>query len=279
MILFLLQDEDVSRISDATRIDRKLVNEYLWVQRRNRAVGEKVTKFCEASWRFLMYFSFVLLAIHLLLLPAIAPWIINGEELWKNWPHHTVTPEMDLYYNLQLGCYLHQLLWTEISRSDALQMLLHHAVTILLLLLSYLTNFTRIGSYILLVHDSADIFLELGKVFNYIQRVKGQTWAGHVTDGFFFFFVVTFFVSRLVIYPRYLVYGFVVGASQAFGVWPGYYLFSALLLTLQGLHIFWFYLISRMIYRLFLTGVVEKDERSEDDDQIVEQQVAPDKLD
>ena len=49
------------------------------------------------------------------------------------------------YYHIELGCYLHQLLWTEVSRSDALEMILHHLITICLLIFSYLTNFTRIG--------------------------------------------------------------------------------------------------------------------------------------
>ena len=35
---------------------------------------------------------------------------------------------------------------------------------------------------------------------------------------------------------------------------------------LQVLHVFWFYLIARMIYKLATTGI-EKDERSDDEDE------------
>ena len=62
--------------------------------------------------------------------------------------------------------------WTEVTRSDALEMIVHHLVTIALILLSYLTRFSRIGASILLVHDFADIFLEMGKCFNYICKSR-----------------------------------------------------------------------------------------------------------
>ena len=50
------------------------------------------------------------------------------------------------------------------------------------------------------------------------------------------------------------------------GTWTGYWVFSSLLGTLQVLHIFWFSLILRMIYKLVTTGI-DKDERSDDDDE------------
>lgn len=39
---------------------------------------------------------------------------------------------------------------------------------------------------------------------------------------------------------------------------------------LQCLHIFWFYLISRMIYKLMIVGSVEKDVRSDDEEESME---------
>ena len=46
---------------------------------------------------------------------------------------------------------------------------------------------------------------------------------------------------------------------------PAYYLFNALLLVLQLLHIFWFYLIVKMAARL-LSGNQVEDSRSDYDD-------------
>ena len=41
-------------------------------------------------------------------------------------------------------------------------MVVHHIVTVLLLIFSYYSGFFRIGSIIVLLHDLADIFLEVG---------------------------------------------------------------------------------------------------------------------
>lgn len=40
-------------------------------------------------------------------------------------------------------------------------MLIHHIVTILLLGFSYVSSFFRVGAVIVLVHDIADVFLEV----------------------------------------------------------------------------------------------------------------------
>jgi ceramide synthetase len=43
-------------------------------------------------------------------------------------------------------------------------MILHHLTTTLLLVFSFVSNHTRVGSSILLLHDSSDVFLESAKV-------------------------------------------------------------------------------------------------------------------
>ena len=163
-------------------------------------------------------------------------------------------------------------MWTEVSRSDALEMIIHHIVTICLLITSFLTNFTRIGGIILFIHDLADIFLETAKVLNYTSHGKGHGWMKDtIVDGTFAIFAITFFITRLVIYPRYVLYSVIVEGLGLFGTdWLGCYVFVGLLIALQVLHIFWFYLIAKMIYRL-IRGEMKKDERS-DDDEILEEQ-------
>ena len=54
------------------------------------------------------------------------------------------------------------------------------------------------------------------------------------------------------------------------GYWLGYYAFAGLLILLQILHVFWFYLIVRMIYKLITTGI-DKDVRSDDEDCLEEE--------
>jgi len=187
--------------------------------------------------------------------------------LYENWPHQAILPAVEFYYQVELGAYLHQLMWTEVSRSDSLEMIVHHLTTILLIVFSYLTNFSRFGSVILLLHDLADVFLESAKVFNYTSKAPGHHFAKHLCDVLFATFAITFFITRLVLYPRYILYTVFFEAPGIFGInWPGYWVFAGLLSTLQCLHVFWFYLIFRMVYRLVTTGI-EKDERSDDEDE------------
>ena len=240
---------------------------YFRNSRREAFVDKKVGKFVEAAWRFLFYLVFCIVGMRALIFPDIASWVADTSNYWRGWPYeHRIESQVYFYYVVELGAYIHQLLWTEVSRSDAAEMIIHHFVTILLLVCSYLLNFSRIGSAIVLIHDVADIFLESAKCFNYTGKVKGREWASTVTDIVFGCFAITFFLSRLVYYPRFVVYDVLfILPSYYNNDWAGYYWFGGLLCTLQALHIFWFYLIARMIYRLVTTGI-DKDERSDDED-------------
>lgn len=228
----------------------------------------KIVKFVEAFWRFLFYSYFCFIGYRALFFPQTASWVLDTKKHWQDWPMQEVTPLLMYYYKIELGAYIHQIMWTEVSRSDSVEMVIHHLATILLIVGSYMTSFTRIGASILLLHDYSDILLESAKIFNYISKAKGGKWACTVCDTLFALFAISFAITRLIFYPRYLVYSLLYEAPAILGTWPGYPLFAVLLLVLQGLHIFWFYLILRMIPSLLSTGI-QKDERSDDETEIV----------
>lgn len=85
----------------------------------------------------------------------------NPEKLWIGYPHVVLAGPIKLYYVVQTAFYLHQILIlnAEVHRKDHVQMMLHHIITIALLLTSYFYNFTRVGCLILLLMDFCDIFL------------------------------------------------------------------------------------------------------------------------
>ena len=127
----------------------------------------------------------------------------------------------------------------------------------------------------MILHDSADIFLETAKCFNYAataekkealrqKRPESQV-AKTICDILFGIFAVVFFVTRIIIYPFKILHSVFFDLTEIIGFWNGLRLFQGLLVTLQCLHCFWFYTIATMIYRLLTTGI-EKDERSDDDD-------------
>jgi sphingoid base N-palmitoyltransferase len=73
-------------------------------------------------------------------------------------------------------------------------MFLHHIITIILVCYSYLTNFTRIGSLILVLHDGADFWLELAKAAKYANLQR-------LCDSAFIIFALVWFITRLVVFP------------------------------------------------------------------------------
>ena len=263
----LVADASAANPSVKEKIGEAGLRSYVHVYRQNHKAEKKVVKFVEALWRGIFYTIFVGLGTYCLFYPEPVDWVVNPSMMWIKWPQ-PVSEKCYFYYQLALGCYLHQLMWTEVTRSDAMEMILHHLTTILLLLMSLFTQFTRVGTSILLVHDIADVFLESAKCFNYTAQNNrpSKRWAQPTCDILFGFFAVSFFVTRLIIFPRYLTYSlYSESPNHLGGIWPGYYGFVALLGTLQVLHVFWMYLVFKMIYKMFTTGI-EKDERSDDEE-------------
>ena len=266
-MLSLSQDEVSTSLAKQTGLSESEVKRYIWNRNRDEVNRRKVVKFGEAMWRSMFYCSFCVLGFITLCRPTYVPWLLDTSENFNNWPHHPISTLMNFYYQIELGCYIHQLHWTEVNRSDALEMILHHVITIALILGSYLINFTRVGTSILLCHDFADIFLEIGKCFNYTSKTpEFKSIASPVTDFLFVCFSLSFLITRLVIYPRFLLYSVVIESPHILGMWSGYWYFAILLCSLQVLHVFWFYLILKMAYRIMIVGEVEKDVRSEDDE-------------
>lgn len=79
---------------------------------------------------------------------------------------------MYFYYVISLGFYISLLVsqFFDVKRKDFWQMFAHHLVTISLMIFSIICNFTRIGCLILVIHDSADYWLEFAKVSLYAKK-------------------------------------------------------------------------------------------------------------
>lgn len=69
--------------------------------------------------------------------------------------------EMGFYYSLLITSLF------DVRRTDFRQLLFHHFVTILLLSASWMINFIRVGTLVLILHDVSDISLELAKLVRY----------------------------------------------------------------------------------------------------------------
>ncbi|XP_043079880.1 ceramide synthase 4a [Puntigrus tetrazona] len=236
-----------------------------WLRhRRNQDRPGNTRKFCEASWRF----AFYLVAFSAGLVSLInTPWFWDPRECWHGYPRQAVGEAQYWYYMVELSFYLSLLLCVsvDIKRKDFKEQVVHHVATIFLIAFSYCANYVRVGTLVMLVHDSSDFLLESAKMFNYAGWRK-------TCDALFVVFAAVFLVTRLVVFPCRIVYTAVVDSLDIFPPYPGYYFFNGLLLVLQALHIFWAWLILRMVHKFVFLGKVERDERSDEESEADEEE-------
>ncbi|ETE69644.1 Ceramide synthase 6, partial [Ophiophagus hannah] len=126
-------------------------------------------------------------------------------------------------------------------------MFTHHIVAVLLLIISYVVNFTRVGTLTCCLHDVVDVVLEAAKMANYCKFQK-------LCDFLFLSFAIIFIITRLGIYPLWILNTVFFELPEIVGGFPGLSIFIILLLILQILHCFWSYLIIKAAYKAVLKG-------------------------
>ncbi|KAM9848326.1 ceramide synthase 2-like [Aulostomus maculatus] len=228
--------------------------------RRNQDRPSNTKKFCEASWRFVFYLAAFAAGLASLF---DTPWLWDHRECWRGYPKQPVADAHYWYYILELSFYLSLLLCVsvDVKRKDFKEQVIHHIATIFLIGFSYCANYVRVGTLVMLVHDSSDFLLESAKMFHY------AVWT-RTCDSLFVVFSLVFLVTRLVVFPGRIVHTTLVLSLEFFTPFYGYYFFNALLFVLQALHIFWAYLILRMVYKFVFLGKVERDERSDEESEV-----------
>uniref|UniRef100_A0A8D1UQ24 sphingosine N-acyltransferase n=1 Tax=Sus scrofa TaxID=9823 RepID=A0A8D1UQ24_PIG len=227
----------------ATQCGLTLRQTQRWFQRRRNQERPCLTKkFSTASWSSSLPES----------------WLWAPVMCWESYPQQPLKPALYHWYLLELSFYISLLMTLpfDIKRKDFKEQVAHHVVTITLIMFSYSTNLLRIGSLVLLLHDSSDYLLETCKLFNYTH------WR-RVCDALFIIFSLVFFYTRLVLFPTQILYTTYYESIAQSGPFFGYYFFNALLMLLQLLHVFWSCLILRMIYHFMKKGQMEKDIRSD----------------
>ncbi|KAG9350655.1 hypothetical protein JZ751_024544 [Albula glossodonta] len=230
--------------------------------RRNQDRPRNTKKFCEACWRFVFYLIAFLAGLVSLIDKS---WFWDKKECWNGYPKQPLAEAHYWYYMMEMAFYWSLLLCVsvDVKRKDFKEQIIHHIATIFLIGFSYCANYVRIGTLVLLIHDASDFLMESAKMFNYAGWRK-------TCDSLFVVFAAVFLVTRLVVLPCKVIHTTLFLTLDVYQPFFGYYFFNTLLLVLQALHIFWAWLIIRMIFKFAFKGKVERDERSDEESEVEE---------
>ncbi|XP_062975942.1 ceramide synthase 5 isoform X2 [Elgaria multicarinata webbii] len=206
-------------------------------------------------WRLIFYLYIFSYGLRFL---WSTPWFWDTRQCWYNYPFQPITSGIYHYYITELAFYWSLMFsqFTDIKRKDFLIMLVHHLATIGLITFSYMNKMVRVGTLVLCVHDASDIFLEIAKLANYAKYQR-------LCDATFVLFCVMFIVTRLGIYPFWILNTTLFESWEIIGPYPSWWLFNGLLLLLLVLHISWSYFIICIACKALARGKVAKDERSD----------------
>ena len=233
-----------------------------WIKRRvKQDKPTKSEKLMETTWRAVYYAGTCWYGMSILYKKQ---WLWDTRYCWYDYPHHHVEDDVRRFYMVQLTYYWF-LTCSQIygdstkKRSDFWEMLIHHIATISLICFSWVLNMVRAGMLVLVIHDIADLLLEIAKMCKYSNYQKA-------CNVMFAIFVFTWIYTRLYIYPKYVVYTTVYESAEIVGIAPVYYVMNAFMILLLVLHVIWtFYIIKALKKALKGSGNIEKDERSDDD--------------
>ncbi|KAJ7999409.1 hypothetical protein DPEC_G00194120 [Dallia pectoralis] len=224
-------------------------------QRRNQDKPSVLVKFCESMWRFTFYLGIFTYGILFL---WQCPWMWDTRHCWYHYPYQVLTPGLYTYYVIELAFYWSLMFsqFRDVQRKDFFIMFIHHLATVSLISFSYANNMLRVGSLVMCVHDASDILLEAAKLTNYAKYQR-------ICDSLFVVFSGVFFITRLIIFPFWILNSTLFESWQIIGPYPSWWLFNTLLLVLQMLHIIWSYLIAGIAFKALFRGKVCKDDRSD----------------
>ncbi|KAF9055413.1 longevity assurance proteins LAG1/LAC1 [Hymenopellis radicata] len=197
------------------------------------------------------------------------------EYFWLDYPHWDMKPELKRYYLMQMAYWCQQflvlVLGLEKPRKDYAVLVVHHFVTIWLVGWSYMTNMTVLGSAVYMSMDIPDSSLALSMLLNYMQKERSKTIAFAVLLVLWTYF--RHYLSLVILWSVWFEFELIPEAARVWHPpsgywmppWIRYQMFIPLAL-LQGLNLFWYFLIMRILVRTLLYSKLD-DERSDDEDE------------
>lgn len=222
------------------------------ISRNNKSSKDKRIN-DDLKWKFVSsftkFFSYMTMIV-------VTLWALRGEWHWvlnykiMHVPFAVVPEKIRLLYLVELGyyfCTIITMFW-EPKMKDQKQMIFHHLFTITLLCTSFYYNTIKYGMVIMILHDVSDPLMEMAKMLNYCKL-------SILSSIFFAAFASSFIYLRTYIYPKYVISSVCNYARPA-----GYPAFMINYVCLNGLwflHIFWSFLIIKILVNQIFNGVRE----------------------
>eukprot|EP00898_Chlorokybus_atmophyticus_P002454 jgi/Chlat1/3209/Chrsp22S03493 len=229
------------------------------VKAEHGAADRKMVKWNDESWKF-SYYLFT--SCYALLVVYKEPWFTDTTHFWIGAPTQALSPQLKYLYFVETAYYAYSafaVAFVEDKKKDYWVMITHHVVTFGLLSYSYLEGLFRIGSMVILLHDTCDVFLGAAKLAN---LAKWET----LVQGLFGVFLASWILLRLIYFPFWILWSTSIQSVEMLHLtkpYPRqYYEFNVMLSVLMVLNLYWFYLIMRMVQRqLLAAGKINKDIR------------------
>eukprot|EP00418_Pyrodinium_bahamense_P010097 CAMPEP_0179113234 /NCGR_PEP_ID=MMETSP0796-20121207/52968_1 /TAXON_ID=73915 /ORGANISM="Pyrodinium bahamense, Strain pbaha01" /LENGTH=326 /DNA_ID=CAMNT_0020811425 /DNA_START=30 /DNA_END=1010 /DNA_ORIENTATION=- len=216
----------------------------------------KVVRCCDALFKGGYCVTMTAWAFSILRDKPWVPWFLGGSGdtrfCWSDgFPYQAIPEELRRFYLIAIGYNLSDaaMIFLETRKPDFWEMMLHHAIACSLVSYSYVLNYVRVGSLVLLLHGPVDVFINASKAFVDTPNIR-------VTAVSYLGMIVTYVWFRIYIFPVYIMRSAWVESIQQVGEngmfgW-GYLNFA--LCVLLVLHVYWFCLIMKIGFVYKQTG-------------------------
>ena len=173
---------------------------------------EKKEKFAQACVEAMFYSWYFVMGVMII---YAAPWVWPSTEWWvaQDNEGHLIQPlnvaETTFYiaYAARYFAFFVCVGFVEPKKKDFAEMQIHHVTTVILIFLSFLSGFVRVGFVVMVLLDFADTFLHIAKACKYIEEgrkmAKITTFTENASlcaDIWFALFAIAFTVTRLGMY-------------------------------------------------------------------------------
>jgi len=219
---------------------------------------KKIEKAAFARFRSLWYLFITIVGYYCLKDEEWLPRTLGGTArtlkdlnlFWDGLPYQPQNRKVVVYYMIQFGsalCTFVLQFKQNRTRNSYGEFLLHDMATLILLIISFLNNYLRMGAVVLFLHDIADIF-------SYGCKIYVDTDYLATTLFFYVSLVVSWFWTRLYVFPFQVILQCFTNNIWARPELVGYMIIAICLVTLLCLHIYWIILILGIGVKFLRTG-------------------------